>query len=199
MDKKEELRRCGRELFSTKGFKDTNVADITKMAGMAAGTFYLYYPSKDVLFMELFMEENVKLKEELLKSADPAARPIDVMKVMIAKNVAGLYENPILRHWYQRDVFTRIERNYRKEKGAEHFDFMFDAFRGSVEKWQAEGKMRSDIDSAMIMAIFAALVNIDTHKEEIGLQYFPDVQVYISEFVMQGLTNVPEKHNDREG
>lgn len=193
MDKREELRRCGRELFSSMGFKDTNVADITKMAGVAAGTFYLYYPSKDQLFMELFMEENVKLKKSMMASIDIEGDPVVVMQQMMLLNLQGINANPLLRQWYNRDVFSKIERNYRQEKGIEHFDFMYDGFIDIVIKWQAGGKMRSDIDSTMIMAIFTALINIDTHKEEIGLQYFPKVMEHMAGFIMQGLTMLPEK------
>ncbi|MDI9594669.1 MAG: TetR/AcrR family transcriptional regulator, partial [Atribacterota bacterium] len=56
-----------------------------------------------------------------------------------------------------------------------------------VKKWQNERKMRNDIDAEMIMAIFTALINIDTHKEEIGLQYFPQVLEYLTKFIMEGL------------
>lgn len=44
-DKKEELFRADRELFYSKGFKDVNVSEITKIAGVAVGTFYNYYSS----------------------------------------------------------------------------------------------------------------------------------------------------------
>ena len=47
--------------------------------------------------------------------------------------------------------------------------------------------MRDDIDSELIMAIFTALIVIDTHKEEIGLQYFPQILDYLTEFTMRGL------------
>jgi hypothetical protein len=40
----------------------------------------------------------------------------------------------------------------------------------------------------MIMAIFGAIIRIGYHKEEIGLQYFPELQDYITEFVLKGLT-----------
>ena len=46
--------------------------------------------------------------------------------------------------------------------------------------------MRNDIDAEMIMAIFTALINIDTLKE-IGLQYFPQVLEYLTKFIMEGL------------
>ncbi|MCB5260361.1 MAG: hypothetical protein LHW48_07815 [Candidatus Cloacimonetes bacterium] len=52
--------------------------------------------------------------------------------------------------------------------------------------------MRKDIDSKMIMMIFVAIINVDTHKEEIGLEYFPQLLALITEIVMKGLTNCSE-------
>jgi AcrR family transcriptional regulator len=186
-DKKAEILRCGKELFSTKGFKDTSVSDITKLAGLATGTFYLYYPSKDALFMEIYIEENAKLKREIMKTIDLEADPISVIKEVTYKNLQGMMENPILKEWYNKDIFYKIEQNFRKDNGLEQVDFLYDTFIEIVRKWQAEGKMRNDIDAKMIMAIFASLVNVETHKEEIGFQYFPDVIEYLSEFTMAGL------------
>lgn len=186
-DKKEEIRRCGKELFSLKGYKDTNVADITRMAGMATGTFYNYYSSKDKLFMDIFLEENVKLKKRIMESIDMERDPAVIIMETIARNLEGMREDPILRQWYNRETFGRIEQSYREENGLEHVDFLYDAFIDLVSQWQARGKMRSDIDAEMIMAIFAALINIDTHKEEIGLKYFPEVQEHLTGFVLKGL------------
>jgi AcrR family transcriptional regulator len=186
-NKKTDILNCGRELFSSKGFKDTNVAEITKMAGMATGTFYNYYPSKDKLFMEIFLEENVKLKKSIMESIDLEADPINVMKEMMFRNLTGMSSNPILKQWYNKDVFNKIEQIYREEKGLEHTDFLYNSFIEIVKKWQIEGRMRSDIDAEMIMAIFGAIINIDTHKEEIGLQYFPHILECLAEFTMKGL------------
>ena len=187
IDKKADILNYGRELFSSKGFKDTNVAEITKMAGIATGTFYNYYPSKDKLFMEIYLEENVKLKKSIMESVDLETDPINVMKEMMFLNLKGMSSNSILKEWYNRDVFNKIEQNFREENGLNYVDFLYDSFIEIVKKWQIEGKMRNDIDAEMIMAIFAALINIDTHKEEVGLQYFPHVLEYLGEFVMKGL------------
>ena len=66
-DKKIEIFNIGRELFCSKGFKDTNISDITKKAGIAVGTFYSYYPSKEKLFIEIYLKENEKLKNSIMK------------------------------------------------------------------------------------------------------------------------------------
>ena len=188
-DKKAEIFNCGKELFSSKGFKDTNVADITKMAGIGVGTFYNYYSSKESLFMEIMLEENVKLKKRIMGSINLDDDPLTVTKELMALNMEGIYSNPILKEWYNRDVYSKIEQHYREEKGIERLDFVYDSFLEIVKKWQIEGKMRSDIDSEFIMAIFAALINIDTHKQEIGIQYFPRIMDYLAEFIMKGLTD----------
>ncbi|MDF2939025.1 MAG: transcriptional regulator, partial [Paenibacillaceae bacterium] len=60
-DKKTRIYNCAKELFSTNGFKDTGISDIAKKAGMAVGTIYNYYPSKEKLFMDIYLEENEKL------------------------------------------------------------------------------------------------------------------------------------------
>ncbi len=194
-DKKAELFRCAKELFGAKGFKDTNVADITKMAGVSVGTFYNYYPSKEKLFMEIFLAENVKLKKSMMASINLDDAPAKLIKRMMALNIAGIKANPILSQWYNQDVFAKIERIYREENGLHAVDFLYGDFIEMVKKWQAEGKMRDDIDSELIMAIFAAIINIDTHKEEIGIAYFPRLLDYVTEFIMKGLTDYGQKHN----
>ncbi len=190
MDKKAEIYRCGKELFSAKGFKDTSVSDITTLAGIAAGTFYLYYPSKEDLFMEIFLDENVKLKQSTLAAIDIDDSPMEVVREITRLNMIGIQSNPILREWYNRDVFSKIEQKYHEKNGLEHVDFIYDIFLEVVKKWQAEGKMRADIDCRMIMALFGAIINVDTHKDEIGMEFFPEIMEHLTEFVMKGLTDV---------
>jgi len=190
-EKRAEILRCGRELFSARGYKDTSVADITAAAGIAAGTFYLYYTSKEKLFMELFLEENVKLKRAILESLDTDGEPFIVIRQLVQQNMAGMTANPILREWYNKDVFRKIEEHYRQENGLERVDFLYDIFLEIVRGWQARGRLRADIDSEMIMALFSTVIVVDVHKEEIGIQYFPKVEEYLTEFILDGLAARP--------
>ncbi len=195
MDKKEAIYLCGKELFSSKGFKDTNVAEITKKAGIAAGTFYLYYSSKESLFMEIFMDENLKMKRIIHEQINPDDDPMTVIMQITQMNLEGVAANPILREWYNKDVFQKIEQKFRETNQQESFDFMYEDYYETIKKWQAEGRMRSDIDCGMIMALFSAVINADTHKEEIGIQYFPKLLEYLFSFVVNGLSNPPDSAN----
>ena len=191
-DKKVLIYDCAKELFSQKGFKDTNISEITKKAGIAVGTFYIYYPSKEKLFMDIFLEENAKLKQTCFQSLDLNQSPLVVVGQMLKLNVEGTKANPILKEWYNKSVFQKLEQIYCEENGVDTVNFLYDSFAELVTLWQKQGKMRKDIDSKMIMMIFAAIINVDTHKEEIGLEYFPELLHHMTELIMKSLTDCSE-------
>jgi AcrR family transcriptional regulator len=50
----QRLIRAALELFSTRGYHDTTTAQIAKKAGVAEGTIYRHFPSKQQLLNELY-------------------------------------------------------------------------------------------------------------------------------------------------
>ena len=56
-EKKQETRRrivqCARNLFNNKGFEQTTTRDIAEAAGIAAGTMFNYFPTKEALAMTI--------------------------------------------------------------------------------------------------------------------------------------------------
>jgi AcrR family transcriptional regulator len=57
-----ERRRCAilqaaRAVFARQGYADTVVDDIASQASIAKGTLYLYYPSKEKIYMAALLEE----------------------------------------------------------------------------------------------------------------------------------------------
>lgn len=188
-DKKADIFNSGKELFSSKGFKDTNVSDITKLAGIGVGTFYNYYSSKEQLFMEIFMKENEKLKKSF-ETIDMDTDPLTAIKEMLAMNFAGINSNPILKEWYNRDLFSKLEKQYYEQGGMKSIAELMDS--GTLElikRWKANGKIRNDMDDDLILALFHAIPYVDIHKEEIGLKHFPHIMYYLTDFVMKGLTD----------
>jgi AcrR family transcriptional regulator len=187
IDKKSRIYESGKELFEKNGFKNTNIAEIMRQSGFATGTFYHYYRSKDQLFMEIYNNENALLKRHIMESVDEDGEPIDVIKEITEKNLHGMKANPILKEWYNTESFSKIEQSFREEDGLAHISFLYERYAELIKKWQANGRLRNDISAEMIMALFSALISVDLHKDEIGLQFFPDIMDYLAEFIMKGL------------
>src|SRR5918993_4371881 len=53
-DKREAILRAAIDVFAERGFFTAQVADVARAAGVAAGTVYLYFRSKDDLLVSIF-------------------------------------------------------------------------------------------------------------------------------------------------
>lgn len=61
MDKRKRIILAALKLFIEKGFQNTSTANISREAGVATGTLFLYFPSKEQLMNALYKES----KEEM--------------------------------------------------------------------------------------------------------------------------------------
>src|SRR5215813_6338212 len=53
-EKREAILRAATDVFAERGFFNAQVADVARVAGVAAGTVYLYFRSKDDLLVSIF-------------------------------------------------------------------------------------------------------------------------------------------------
>ena len=69
-NKKQALKTAACEIFSKKGYKATGISEITKKAGVAAGTFYNYYDSKEAIFLDVYIDENNRVRQAMMDEID---------------------------------------------------------------------------------------------------------------------------------
>lgn len=64
MSRKEAILQTATRLFSEKGFKDTSMADLSKMTGVAQGTIFYHFKNKEELFLSILEEFKNAILEE---------------------------------------------------------------------------------------------------------------------------------------
>lgn len=64
--KENELFKAAFELFTTKGIQDTAIDDIVKKAGVAKGTFYLYFNDKYDIVNKLILKHSSKIVKDAM-------------------------------------------------------------------------------------------------------------------------------------
>src|SRR5258705_13839459 len=75
-DKRERILSSAMRVFASKGFFQSKVSDIAADAGVADGTIYLYFKSKDDILISLFETQMERVNQELrraIEGADDAA------------------------------------------------------------------------------------------------------------------------------
>ena len=74
-DRRRQILRAARPLFWEKGFTRTTMPEVAHAAELAPGTLYLYFPSKDALYIELLLECYDDLIGRLRKAAAAKRSP----------------------------------------------------------------------------------------------------------------------------
>lgn len=68
--KEKQMLLAGYNLFVTRGVEKTSIDDIVKLAGVAKGTFYLYFKDKYDLLDQLILQKSNEIIKEGLKKAN---------------------------------------------------------------------------------------------------------------------------------
>src|SRR3954469_19720919 len=81
-DKRERILTAAERIFARHGFFAARVSEIAKDAGVADGTIYLYFKSKDDLLISLF-ESRMKQVNATLREAIADKPPLEQLHAFI--------------------------------------------------------------------------------------------------------------------
>jgi AcrR family transcriptional regulator len=96
-DRRTLLLKTGRELFSRYGYKDVSIADITRAAGIATGSFYSHFPGKGEFYdsvLDLLEQEGIR---EIEGRVAALSSPIGKLKALCRFAALGVRNRPLLR------------------------------------------------------------------------------------------------------
>jgi AcrR family transcriptional regulator len=75
-ERKQQLLDAASELFASRGYESTRIADICAAAGVAKGLFYWYFDTKESLFAELVRSMRLALRRAQGAAMDPQTGPV---------------------------------------------------------------------------------------------------------------------------
>ena len=68
---------AARDEFGERGFSDSSIVGITQRAGVALGTFYTYFDSKEAVFQALVRDMSAQVRDHVAPAFDNAEDAID--------------------------------------------------------------------------------------------------------------------------
>lgn len=142
-DKRERILDAAERVFAQHGFFAARVSEIAKEAGVADGTIYLYFKSKDEVLISLF-ESRMERFNQLLAEAIPAsARPTEKLLTLIRTYLTLVREQPMVA-----EVLTielRQSSKFMKEASNPRFGDLLRTIAGLVAEGQAAGELGDTI------------------------------------------------------
>jgi TetR/AcrR family fatty acid metabolism transcriptional regulator len=155
-DKRERILRAAVKVFAKKGFYASRVSEIAKAAGVADGTIYLYFDSKDDVLESLFEDRIERLLDTLRAelSAQPDARA----------RLRRLIELQLRLLEGQRELAEVVTVNLRqstkllRQYGSKRFIEYLELMASVIAEGQRSKEFREDLSPrTLARALFGAL------------------------------------------
>lgn len=121
LHKRNTMLQTAFELFTTKGETKTSISDIVEKAGVAKGTFYLYFKDKIDIKNKLIAHKTSKLFEKALDELErhPQETFPDRVIFVIDYILNSLIENPALLLFIYKNLSWGICRNVMSAENSE--------------------------------------------------------------------------------
>jgi TetR/AcrR family fatty acid metabolism transcriptional regulator len=151
-EKRDLILRAATKVFAQNGYFQSQVADVARVAGVAAGTVYLYFKSKDDLLVSIFERS----MNEVLAEGRAAIAVIDDP----AERLSRLAHLHLGRLGRDKDLAVVFQVELRQSvKFMERFSetFLQDYFkliRQAIADGQQSGAFRKDVSATTATKIF---------------------------------------------
>ena len=161
-DKREAILRAAIRVFANNGYFNSKVADIAREAGVADGTVYLYFKSKEEILHSIFdksMEDAIadgrKRLEEVSDSREKLRRiaQLHLERLGADRDLAVVFQ-----------VELRGSTKFMEEFSAAGFAEYLGLIRSTIEEGQRAGVFRSELNAkVMAKILFGALDEMATN------------------------------------
>ena len=150
--RREQILQAARDVFKEKGYEAATVSQIVRRAGVAQGTFYLYFESKKSVVIELARKPMAEMSQKLSRVLNGTESMEEILRsfVRLGFEVGG--ENPDLcrlMHMNSEDPEAVREFEDKREVSAQAIA-MFERFR-------ANGEM-VDMDPKLALSMFKIIM-----------------------------------------
>ena len=142
-DKREAILRAAIKVFARKGYFNSKVADIAGEAGIADGTVYLYFKSKDEILHSIFDRAMSEFIAEGRREIEEITDPVSRLRRIAELHLERLGADRDLAVVFQ--VELRGSTKHMQEFSAAGFAEYLDIIRKTISDGQRAGALRSEV------------------------------------------------------
>jgi len=177
----------GKFLFSKYGFQKTSIREITKDVGIAQGTFYSFFKSKEELYFVILESEEKGIREQLFNVEKfKEQQPKKVIKDILHQMIYIIETNPLIRQLFLGTNMEDMLRKLPPDLLEKHFRNDSTSLITIIETWRSEGVIFKE-DPEVIAGVLRSLFVLTLHQHEIGETVYRETVEVLINLIVDGL------------
>ncbi|GGB40877.1 TetR family transcriptional regulator [Lentibacillus populi] len=177
----------GKILFSNFGFQKTSILEITKNVGIAPGTFYKFFNSKEDLYFVILEKEEEKIKEQYANvDIFKENQPKKAIKSILQQMINTIETNPLIRELYFGSNMEVLLKKLSPELLEKHFKNDSNSLLSLIEKWKIEG-ITLEENPEVIAGVLRSLFVLTLHQKEIGAAVYRETIELFIDLIVDGI------------
>lgn len=185
------------EVFAEYGFDQAKMDDIAQMAGVAKGTIYYHFSSKEELFTGLMNEGIQKLIDNTQYHIDLHESPVEQLKALTEAHLQFFVYNGKLAKLLLNEVFGAKERQRQfRLKLRAYMQLIENVLLKGIEKGELDVKhpaeMASSIFGAASVMALQKIYSLDEPRKEEIEQLMPIMLQTLHQLLFQSIIKSPQ-------
>lgn len=172
---KEQLLEKAKEVFSKYGFKKTGIRELTSAVGVANGTFYQFFSSKEELFFTILQQESDKIRRKIFdETLVYKDEPVKALKSLFYSIIEELENNPMMKTILLQEEVDLITRKLTPDQIKMQRESSLIPLTAIAQEWKKKGWIQ-DVKPEIFISSIRSLIFLWFHKSEIGDGVFDQV------------------------
>lgn len=168
-----KLLEAAKHYLTTTGIRKTSVEELSRYAGISKGAFYLFYKSKELLFLDALEVEQRAIHETIIReiSRQPSKR------VAFISVLSKMYKDFVTKPWLvalSTDEYEVLLRKIPQERVDSHIALDDASTRRLLNALAHDSDSDPQLLSALLRLLFMGIL----HRKEIG-PYADDAFEYL--------------------
>lgn len=188
------LSAAAQEIYE-KGYHNAAINDITRRAGVASGTFYVYFDSKDDLYKFLLLQCSHMIRKHLNQATKDCKTRREVEEVGLREWLKFVQKNQYMYHIIWESLYVD------KQLFIDYYSTFSQAYMSGIDAAKERGELDSEIDSEVLAWMLMGASNFLGLNWGLFKEHTGDLDKVVNSF-MRILTgnifgdSVPEKSED---
>jgi TetR/AcrR family fatty acid metabolism transcriptional regulator len=193
-EKYQQILEAAIRTFARKGYFNSTISQIAREAGVADGTIYLYFKSKDDILDHFFSYKTREVFGRFKSEVDKADNALDKLRNLISRHLQEFETNPDMAVVYQVEI--RLRRRLSDDRIREMSNTYFDLVSNIIKQGQRENIVRKDLPVALVKQFIIGGVDevisswlYSSRKYRLSSMAEPLVELFIRGIGTYGSTN----------